>query len=162
MAKRISSKKTLKFVIPGRPLCSGSPANRRLRAPEEREKNGANSYRALVAMCAKCAVIEQEWEVVPDEPLYILLTINLGPGRVCRIVQQEKMWRGEILPTREPSVDRLVRVIMGALKDIVYTARRQVVGLLTVKRYTKNEQCVEVLVGRPSNWGELNHDLRNA
>lgn len=163
MTRRILSEKTLEFVIPGRPLVTGSPKNRAKRAKNEHELRGAQSYKALIKMVAKAAIATQGgWELDIEQPYYILITINVGAGKVWASGEKQKLWSGEKLATRSPDTDRILGLILRSLAGLVWVKKRQVVGSLVVKKYNKKEEGVEVLIGCPNNWRELNHDLRNA
>lgn len=163
MPRRIFSNKVLQFTIPGRALCIGATESRfRSENHGESQRLGEKGYIAIARFSAKSAVVEQGWEMVDDEPIYMIVTINVGPGSVMRRLPREKMWRGETLATREPRLSNILQMLMTAFTGVVWKKKAQVVGSLLVKKYTKGSQCVEVLIGRPKNWGELNHDLRNA
>lgn len=162
MPYRFFSEKTLEFVIPGRPLGKGAPTHRATRGENEHDLRGPESYKALIKMVGKYATLEQGWELNIDEAYYVLITINLGAGAINGGGQRRKLWAGEKLATRAPDTDRILSLILNALAGIVWVKKRQVVGALVVKKYNKKEESVEVLVGSPKNWRELNHDLRNA
>lgn len=159
---RIFSEKTLEFVIPGRPLTAGAPNKQKmLKEQGLHSRQGAKGYKSLIAMIAKTAVVNQGWEMTADKPYYILVTIYLGAGSVHGKAKTEKLFKSGVLPTRRPSCNRILNLITSTLSGIVWTSLQQVVGVLVVKKYSK-EEGVEVLVGSPKNWRELNHDLRNA
>lgn len=162
MTRRILSEKTLEFVIPGRPLGRGAHPNRATREKDEHAMRGADSYKTLVKMIGKYAALEQGWQLDITQSYYILMTINLGAGSVQKVGRKEKLWSGEKLATRAPDADRILSLILNALTGIVWVKKRQVVGILVAKKYNKKEEGVEILVGSPKNWRELNHDLRNA
>lgn len=159
--KRICSEQTLEFVIPGRPICRGY---RKWKNGEGSVKNNVDAYTAVVTMIAKTALASQNWEYSDVDPVYIVITINLAsPIGNASKATRELMWRGKILPTRYPTADRILKIIMYALEGIAYKGCKQVVGVSVVKRYGKKDaESVEVLIGKPKNWSELNNDLRNS
>ena len=158
MTRRILSEQTLEFVIPGKPLGSGSPVgSRKLIKQGIHNRQGADGYRSLISMIAKTAIAEQGW----NEPCYILVTIYLGNMKNLNKKQRAAFWESEALPTRRPTCSKILQHVMAALKGLAWKDDRQVVGVLVAKKYRK-EEGVEVLLGYPKNWRELNHDLRNA
>lgn len=162
MTRRILSEQTLQFVVPGKPLSSGSPRGRKkLKEEGLHDRQGANGYRSLISMIAKVAIAEQGWELADSEPCYLLVTIYLGGGAIVVPSRQKPLWEGKVLPTRRPTCSKILQHVMAALKGLAWKEDRQVVGVLIAKKYRKQEG-VEVLVGKPKDWRELNHDLRNA
>ena len=153
MPYRFLSDKQLAFTIPGRPLCQGA-------INETASGGGAKAYGAIIKLACKYAMAAQNWEREKG-PLYLVLTVCLGPGKVQIKHLQESMLKGDILAARRPNVARLSKVIIDALKGLAFEKESQIVGLLVVKRYTK-QQKVEVLLGAPKNYRELSYDLRNA
>lgn len=162
--KRICSEQTLEFVIPGRPVCKGTRNSRRIASGlDEGGATTANGYKSLIRMCAKAAIAARGgWEYTTKSAFYVVITIYVGPeGRVLKSVEND-MYKGKILPVREPRVDNIATYVMEALLGITWDRKAQVVGLLVAKKYNKTRQSVEVLIGNPKNWRELNNDLRNA
>ena len=153
MPRRFYSDKQLAFSVSGRPLCQGNPNG-------SATGSGAKAYAALVKLSCKYAMAAQNWECTTD-PLYMVITVNLGPGKVQIKHLQESMLKGDILAARRPNVTRLSKVIIDALKGLAFVKEEQIVGLLVVKKYAK-QQTVEVLLGAPKNYKELANDLRNA
>ncbi len=153
MPYRFLSEKQLSFSVSGRPLCQGNPNGSAI-------GTGADAYAALVRMACKYAMAAQNWECTA-EPLYLVVTVCLGPGKVQIKHLQRSMLKGEILAARRPDVTRLSKVIIKALKGLAFEKETQIVGLLVVKQYAK-EQKVGILLGAPKNYRELTYDLRNA
>lgn len=145
---------TLEFTIAGRPLCGGRG-----------EKGngfggGADAYKALIKLTAKQAMLMQGFKIT-KEPVYISIIVCVGIGSEKHPKIIKSMYKGEIIPNREPRLARLQNVILRTLKGIIYEKEAQIAGVLVSKQYAK-EQCVSVLVGYPRNYKELIHDLRNS
>lgn len=153
MPYRYLSDKQLAFTVSGRPLCQGALYG-------AQGGGGAKEYSAIVKLACKYAMSAQNWELETG-PLYLVLTVCLGPGKVQIKHLQESMLKGDILAVRRPNITRLSKVIIDALKGLAFEKESQIVGLLVVKLYTK-QQKVEVLLGAPKNYRELSYDLRNA
>lgn len=164
MTRRILSEKTLEFVIPGRPLQGGAPRNRvKLKEEGVHDKLGAEGYINLIKMIAKAAMAMQKWEILKTKPVYILITVYLyrHDTNYTRPETQMAIKKGTYLPMQKPDINRIMVLVVKALKGLVWANNKQLVGFLVTKKYSK-EEGVEVLVGSPNTWRELNHDLRNA
>lgn len=164
MTRRILSEQTLEFVVPGRPLQGGAPRNRvQLKEEGVHDKLGAEGYMNLIKMIAKVAMATQKWEMLKTEPVYILITVYLcrHDTGYTRPETQRAIKKGTYLPIQKPDVNRIMTLVIKALKGLAWANNKQLVGLLVTKKYSKDEG-VEVLVGSPKTWRELNHDLRNA
>lgn len=161
---RISSEQHIQFVVPGRPCCKGAPNNRRvLKRLDESGAMTADGYKTLIRLCALNAIAERGgWEYTRDSAFYVLITIYLGPGCNTSKAIQDDMYKGRRLPVREPRVDNIAKYILDSLLGICWERKSQVVGMLVAKKYVKKRQSVEVLIGNPKSWRELNNDLRNA
>lgn len=157
----VKSKEKIEFVVPGRPLCRGY---RKATADEPRAKNGGKTYQAIVGMIAKVAVLNSNWKYDETSPVYVVVTVNLAtPNESISKAKREAMLKNKTLPVRYPLIERILRVVLYSMRGIVYGSVKQVVGTTVVKRYCKDdEQSIEVLVGKPANWGEMNYDLRNS
>lgn len=157
----VKSKEKLEFVVPGRPLCRGW---RKTTKDEPRTKNDGKAYGAVVGMIAKVAMATSDWKYDETSPVYVVVTINLATTKdTISRKKREEMIKNKVLPVRYPSIERLIKVIVFSLKGVVYGSTKQVVGVTAVKKYCKDdEQSIEVLVGKPSSWGEMNYDLRNS
>lgn len=164
MPYRFFSEKTLEFVIPGRPLQQGAPRNRvELQKEGLHDTMGEGGYINLIRMVAKAAVVAQKWEIGANEPVYVVVTIYLDRHNTTFIKPEirKMIKRGTLLPIQRPDVNRISELVIKALKGIVWANNKQLVGLLVTKKYNQ-EEGVEVLVGNPKTWRELNHDLRNS
>lgn len=157
----VKSKEKLEFVIAGRPLCRGY---RKAAEGEPRARNKGKTYGSIVGMVAKAAMADSDWNYDETSPVYIVLTINLAtPRETISKKKREAMIQNKTLPVRFPSVERILRVILFALQGVVYGSTKQVAGATIVKKYCKDDdQSIEVLIGKPSGWGEMNYDLRNS
>ena len=59
--------------------------------------------------------------------------------------KRAEMLEGRIFPTIKPDADNVAKIILDALNGVVYEDDKQVVGLLTLKRYSE-EPRVEVII----------------
>lgn len=165
--KRIVSER-MEYTIPGRAIVRGSPPCRATRPEGVTEKVTKDGWKTRAAFATKMAMLEYGWTLDEESPFYIVLTIRVGLGhKTPRGPILEAIRRGEILPIREPNVDRILNLTMDALTGVVWKKKAQVIGTMVLKKYinkTKRgkDEGVEVLIGRPQDWKELNHDLRNA
>lgn len=166
-ANRIVSER-MEYTIPGRAIVKGSPPGRATRPEGETERITKDGWKAKVAFATKMAMLEYGWEYDEESPFYIVLTIRVGLGhKMPHAPVLEKIRKGEILPIREPNVDRILKLVLDALTGVVWKKKAQVIGTMVLRKYVNKtkrgkEEGVEVLVGKPQNWKELNHDLRNA
>jgi hypothetical protein len=164
----VKSKEKIEFSIPGRPPCRGQrpgPREQESDYKKKPRKTTQNAYASVVAMIAKNAIATQNWNYDESSPVYIVITVNLPvPTSGVRVDRMERMRKNQELPVRYPQVDAIMRVIMYALCGVAYKNCKQIVSALVAKRYVKSndQQSVDVLVGKPENWGELNYDLRNS
>ena len=152
---------TLEFVIAGRPLCGGCNGVIKGRGEKGVRLGGSvDAYKALIRLSVKQAMLMQGWSLT-KEPIYISLIVCVGIGSERHPDIIRKMYKGEIIPNREPRLTRLMNVIVKTLKGIVYAQEAQIAGEFIIKRYAKEER-VEVLIGAPRNYKELTHDIRNS
>lgn len=167
MPYRLQSDRTLEFVVPGRILRKGAPPNRFTREAEEKERLSAESYKNIIQSYAKTAAVQQGWDVKLEDAVYIVLSINLRPLRFrhgtkkFQTVTDTDAIKKKMACEHDPHLQRIVNLVLQSLDGLAYIHRRQVVGLLVVKRYFKMD-ALEILVGVANSWGVLNHDLRNA
>lgn len=167
MPYRLFSNKTLEFVVPGRILCQGAAPNRWRRDPDEKQRNDITAYTSLIQAFAKSAVAQQGYSITRDEAVYIVLTLNVKPIKFVRrskgfdVVTDMDAVKAQMAHMKAPNIGRITKLTLDALKGIAYVSRAQIVGLLVVKKFSKDEG-LDVLVGVADGWRELNHDLRNA
>lgn len=157
----VKSKEKLEFVVPGRPLCHGY---RKTTEDEPRTKNKGKAYGAIVAMVAKAAMATGNWSYDETKPVYVVLTINLATTKdTISKKKREEMIKSKVLPVRYPLIERIIKVVLSSLAGVAYGSSKQVVGVTAVKKYCKDdEQSIEILMGKPAGWGEMNYDLRNS
>lgn len=167
MPYRLFSDRTLEFVVPGRVIRKGCPTNKNKRGLGERERITAESYTNSIQTAAKGAAVLQNWHVNPKDAVYVVISINIRPisfihrTREWEVVTDTDAIKNKMACEHEPHLQRIVNITLKSLEGIAYIHRRQVVGVLVVKRYFKTDG-LEVLVGVADSWGVLNHDLRNA
>lgn len=161
MPKRYVSEDQLAFTVMGRPLCCGNSC---VMVSGERVaksfRGGAESYKALIRLSAKAAMAEQGWKMT-DEGVYVVITLYLGHGVMAKPNEKKLAYSNAVTATRLPTPRRITDVVMQVLRGLVFRRELQVVGLLVVKKYDRDER-MDVLVGTAKNFKELVHDLRNA
>lgn len=165
-SKRIVSPR-MEYTIPGRALTRGASKSRGQLAEGEHDIVAKDGWKARAVFATKMAMLEYGWEYDEDAAYYVVLVIRVGLGKLKpRSYRWEQIRHGEILPLRDPSVDRILKLFMDALMGVLWKRKAQVIGTTVFRKYvtkaTKETEGVEVLIGKPSNWKELNHDLRNA
>ena len=155
MTKRFFSKNQLVFTVEGRPLSRGNSMGHGV-------SGGASEFKQLVRLAAKMAMAEQGWKKT-KKAVYMAIIIYLSPSEAKRLHYKpniEKLKNDKIFAIKTPNIERIATVVVNALRGIVYDVGKQVVGLVTVKKYAK-EPRIEVLIGEPEDFKELKHDLRN-
>ena len=169
MPLRLFSDQVLEFTLEGRPYMRGAPPGWQNMPRGERKEVTKEAYISLVKLASKMAMCEQGWEVGPDDPLYVVITINVRPikqvfrnrskSKWMSVTDQDKI-KNE-MDVHEPVLDRLGGLLMRAMFGTVYKTRRQIVGYSIVKRFAPKEG-IGILVGVARDWRTLNNDLRNA
>jgi hypothetical protein len=81
--------------------------------------------------------------------------------RMHYTIAKERLKNDKLFATKAPNIVRIASVIINSLKGVVVVQPKQVIGLTTVKKFAK-EPRIEILIGKPKNFKELSHDLRNA
>lgn len=164
-SKRVVSER-MEFTIPGRALTRGASKSRGQLAEGEHDIVAKNGWKTRAAFAIKMAMLEYGWQYDEESSLYLVLVIRVGLGHLKHTDEvYGQIRRGEILALRDPSCDRILRLFMDAAQGVLYKRKAQVIGTMVLRKFvTKKhkEEGVEVLVGRPNDWKELNHDLRNA
>lgn len=167
MPKRYLSSNQLVFCVSGRPLCGGKAGIAMSGEIGEDGKikrglqGGRGVYANLIRLSAKMAMAEQGWRIT-DKGVYVIITIYLGLGSLARTpAEKKRAFNNEIPACREPAARRIAEIIIRDLTGLVYEKEAQVVGILVVKKYDRDER-VDVLVGTVGNFKELVNDLRNA
>lgn len=151
MAK-IKAKKTLFITIDGKPHiahCNGRFTSFASVKGDMNEK--------LLSLCVMRAIQEQNWKI-SDEPvyLYIRLWYSFPYESVKRFFKP-----GIVAPT-QARIDSILEIVMNAIVGKVIRRPSLVVSLNIEKRYTKHEPRMEIFIGVPSTWEELDNDLSYA
>lgn len=144
------------FAIEGRPLCRG-------RANGHGVAGGVKEFKQLVKLGAKTAMAEQGFKKTSDA-VYIVIVVYLAAHfaeRMHYAIAKERLKNDKLFATKAPNIERIASVIINSLKGVVVVQPKQVIGLTTVKKFAK-EPRIEILIGKPKNFKELSHDLRNA
>lgn len=156
MPKRFVAPKQLVFAVGGRPLSKGNPMGHGV-------SGGKKEFRQLIRLAAKMAMVAYGWEKT-DKAIYMAITIYLSPCMAERLHYKpniEKLKNHKVFALKSPNVERIASLIVNSLQGCAYESSKQVIGLTVVKKFAK-EPRVEVLLGEPTDFKELVHDLRNA
>lgn len=174
---RIISPKVLEFNVPVPVVRQGVARGSRKQLQESGDhmpKNGSKTYISMLKMYAKMNMVEQGWETNKTDAIYIVAVVNICPqkytwgrkdpatGRKIRkVVTDMPLVRSKKLAIKKPDVCRISQILQKAFCGVVYERPSQVVATTVVRRYNSREG-LDVLIGAPTDWKELVHDLRNA
>lgn len=127
-------------------------------------KGGVRNYITLGKMVATAAARQCGWNLPAYRPIYVIVTVNL-PDNHDR-AGEEREWASrtlphKLLPVRTPSISRVIDIVTKILTGTVIKKPSQIVGSMIIKKLSKKETSLEVFVGAPTDWVELNHDIRN-
>lgn len=125
---------SVRFVVPGQPVGKGRPraAKRgnhiQLYTPEK-----TVSYEALVATAAHGAM---EGRVPMEGACRVVMDIRLTVPLSWSAKKRQQALDGQLLPTKKPDADNVIKAIFDALNGIVWQDDVQVVQLQASKRYS--------------------------
>lgn len=122
--------------------------------------NASLGYYELVAACARIACQEQDWEI-SKEPLYMYINAYVRPTR--SVAKDEKRvvksyWFANV----RPELSALLLCVMKVLEGIVYKNKEQICATSIRKVTTKTQPRLEIFIGVPSTWEEIDNDLSYA
>lgn len=144
----------MEITIPGRPLTSGKPQNGDC-------FRGRDAYINLIKLSTKMAMKEWGWEKTTD-PIFVVIGIYFGiHDKNMSKKQIREKCASQCVANKTPLAVKFTDNVVKALKGIAYVYESQIVGILTIKKYDLRER-VEILIGKPSNLKEFEHDIRNA
>lgn len=154
MPKRFLSENQLCFSVEGRPVAKGNLSGSGC--------YGKMQYKQLVRLGAKTAIAEQGWELT-DGGIYIVIVVYVDAGgqTTSKALKKKRLKNDIMLAVREPRITLIAKYVVDALKGVVFKTVKQIVGMTVVKKYSA-EPRIEVLIGKPKDYKELSHDLRNA
>jgi len=101
-------------------------------------------------MIAGEAARTQGWTPQENQPVYVLMTANMPFNKS----------KG-ILGVGVPSVNFVTEMVARMLVGPVIKKTSQICASLVIKKECKDRRYIEVLVGAPKDWADLNHDIRN-
>lgn len=153
--KRIFSEQSLQFTVE----CGGGN-----RQSVSCGYGGEENLIKIGKMIAKEAANVYKWELPRYRPVYVLITINLRMNKNSS--DEEREWRDKLIahrmiPVRTPSTHRVTDMVIRMLTGPVIETPAQVCAIMAIKKQSKDREFIEVFVGAPTDWSELNHDIRN-
>lgn len=77
--------------------------------------------------------------VLTDKPFKIEINAYFQPTKSTSKKLRDKMLAGEILPTKKPDCDNIMKAVLDALEDIVYYNDKQIVSVSLCKMYAEEE-----------------------
>jgi Holliday junction resolvase RusA-like endonuclease len=135
----------LAFIIPGRPKAWKRPG-RDKRSGRRFESKQTKIDRETVARCARAA-----WRGPPStKPVKILVLAIFEIPKSWPPSLQREAEAGRVYHTSDPDKDNLEKLVMDALKQIVFVDDNQVADGRTIKRYgrgARTEVYIEELEG---------------
>ena len=123
------------------------------------KKNGEIQLTNLVRLYAKIAAAEQGWEFT-DQSVYVVVTIYTKLPRRFQGEEREAIIRDNV-SVSTPIVHNSLRKYIKMLKGVLFKSEIQVACGLVIKKFTDNEEFVDILVGRPKNFEDMIYDIRN-
>lgn len=139
----------ISFTIMGEPTGKGRPKFSRqgnfvkAYTPEKTEK-----YEHWV----KLSYIEKygnKKSFADDAPLYVYIDAYYNIPKSVSKKKAAMMMRGDILPTKKPDCDNIIKIILDALNGLAYKDDQQVAKVSVAKRYvysTDSDARVEVYI----------------
>lgn len=125
---------------------------------------GTTAMITVGKMIAREAVRVSGWELPPQRPVFVVVTVNL-PFSHHRFTKdkewQKKLLARKMLPVRTPSIEYITHVVQSILVGTVIKTSAQICAITIVKKHHEKREFLEFLVGAPTDWAELNHDIRN-
>lgn len=124
----------VRFVVPGQPVGKGRPRaairgrHIQLYTPEK-----TVSYESLVATAAHGAM---EGKVPMEGACSVVMDIRLMVPMSWSAKKRQQALDGQLLPTKKPDADNVIKAIFDALNGIVWQDDVQVVQLEASKRYS--------------------------
>jgi Holliday junction resolvase RusA-like endonuclease len=70
-----------------------------------------------------------------EEPLSVYINACFEPTKSTSKKQRKRMLNGEVLPTKKPDVDNIVKAVLDALNGLAYKDDTQVVNVAANKTY---------------------------
>ncbi len=138
----------IRFVIPGDPRGKQRP----------RVTRAGHAYTPSETVAYEKLVIRKYWEAAnkaggPDggrirmteRPVMLFVTAYYGIPKNVSKVRRKMMVDGELVPTRKPDLDNVVKIVMDGLNGQAYRDDKQVVNIIAGKKWS-DEPCVEVII----------------
>lgn len=128
---------TIWFFVPGKPRGKGRPRfNRKTgRAYTDSE---TRDYEDKIATCYYTKYGVKHFEA--NDSLYVQVTAVFPVPKRATKADKAAMKNGEILPTRKPDVDNILKVVLDALNGVAYKDDSCVAGVSGQKLYGDNPE----------------------
>ena len=130
------SQEALRFEVPGTPVGKGRPkvSTRggqfaRMYTPEK-----TANYENLIALSAQQAMAGRP---LIDGPVDVSLTIRLAVPVSWSKKKQAAALAGEVLPTKKPDADNVLKAIFDGMNGVVWVDDVQACGVVLRKRYAE-------------------------
>ena len=126
--------KPVSFVVPGEPVGKGRPrvstigGHARMFTP----KKTAN-YESLIAMAAQQAMAGR---MLIEGPVMVELHIMVGIAASWSKKKTQAALLGEVMPTKKPDIDNVLKAICDGINGIVFKDDVQVVDVHSRKRFS--------------------------
>ena len=129
------------LTIPGKPVGKGRP--RMTRAGHVYTPAKTENYEAYV----KALWVQEHGNEVafPDEAVVLSVSVSMATPKSTSKRKREAMLDGEIMPTKKPDLDNILKIVADALNGLAYTDDKQIVGVTMIKGYSEHDG-VDVMV----------------
>lgn len=125
---------------------------------------GRKNLAIIGRMMAGEAARTSGWDLPSYRPIYVIVTVNLRITRTNNTEANEwrkKLVANKMIPVRTPSTNRIDDIVTRMLVGPIIKDASQICAITIVKKLSKDRDFIEIFVGAPVDWSELNHDIRN-
>ena len=130
----------IKLLIPGEPVSKLRP-----RVTKFASYTPAKTKNYEVFIKELFCTQYPKWEPIQDKPLKMIVNAYFAPPISSSKAKLARMLSGEILPTKKPDVDNLIKVVGDSLNGLAYHDDAQIVKVLCSKYYS-NIPRMEVII----------------
>lgn len=137
----IERMKQIAFTVPGEPKGKGRPRFMRNGHTYTPKDTAAYEEFVKVEFRRQCGKVYFDKGV----PLKMNLVACFGVPRSASRAKRQSMLKGEILPTKKPDIDNVIKIISDSLNGIAYYDDAQIVEAKAQKYYSETP-CVMVKI----------------
>ena len=133
---------TIKFFVPGKPQGKARARtfyNPRLGRSISMTPDNTVLYENLIKECCMNNMSDEQKKHDDQAALTLYITALYAPVKSTSKKQRERMLRDEILPTKKPDIDNIVKVVADALNGVAYRDDTQIVKIIAEKHYSDIE-----------------------